>query len=165
MNASEHEGPSPEYIFAHYALRQVALSSPLPFLAMAASPDGPRFIERLLADVGQQCGRAAKFEASEVQLHPTLANGYPCAVVELPEPEEITEAFMVGLVALVDRNQNPSPDPETVAGRFFTLEKGFHMSGEPRTVLAEWETSTHLNYGDGPAPNVADFIAAISEKV
>ncbi|WP_442483207.1 hypothetical protein [Aeoliella sp. SH292] len=162
---AEDDGTSPDYAFAHYALRHIALSDPLQFLAIAASPDAEQFMDAVLQDVAEQCGRKTSFDAASIKIHPTRVNAFPCAVVELPEPQEMAEAFMVAVVVPIDTSTEQLPEPGTVVGRYFTLEKGFSLSDEPRTVLAEWDTEAHSNYGDGPAPNVDAFITALSEHV
>ncbi len=158
-------GPSPDYVFAHYALRQIALSDPMRVLAILALPDAEEFIDAILKDVGEQCGRDATFSASAIRIHKVRVSEFPCAVIELPEPQEIAEAFMVALVVMIDSTSENAPDMEEVSARFFTLEKGLSMSNDPRTVLAEWNSSAHSNYGDGPEPNVESFVAALIEYV
>ncbi len=49
--------------------------------------------------------------------------------------------------------------------RLVTLEKGFSLSNEPRTVLAEWANDSHANYGDGPEPTLDAFVGARAEYV
>ena len=161
----DDDGPSPDYVFAHYALRQMALSRPLQFLVIAASPDAQRFMADILQEVSEKCGRKASFDATSIQIHKCRVHTFPCAVIELPEPKEIAEAFMVALVVPIHMSQESPKGIETIPARYFTLEKGFTMSDEPRTVLAEWEMGRHSNYGDGPAVNVEEFVAAISRHV
>lgn len=161
----EDEGPSPHYAFAHYALRQMALSDPLKFLAIVVSPDAGRFMDALLQDVADQCDRQASFDATSVKIHQTLVNSFPCAVIVLPEPQEMTEAFMVAVVVPIDMSSEQLPDRDTLKARYFTLEKGFSSSNKPQTVLAEWDMGGHLNYGDGPPANVDAFVAALGKHV
>jgi hypothetical protein len=159
--SAEEDGLSPDYAFAHYALRQIALSKPLQFLAIAASAESEQFIDDVLQDVAEACGRKTSFDASSVKVHPTLVDNFPCAVIELPEPKEMAEAFMVALVVLIDTSSEDPPETDTIPARFFTLEKGFSLANEPRTVLAEWDTQGHMNYGDGPEPTVEAFVGAL----
>lgn len=159
------DGPSPDYAFVHYALKQIALTAPLQFLAISASPDAERFMDSILQDVGERCGRPATYDASSIHIHRTRINDFPCAIVELPEPKELAEAHLVAIVALVDTSSGPPLDMDQVESRYFTLEKGFSMSSEPRTVLAEWTAESHLNYGDGPEPTVQEFVAVLSEHI
>lgn len=161
----EDEGPSPDYVFAHYALRQIALSDPLRFLAIAASPDSHNFIEAVIQDITEQLGKPTAFEASQVKIHPVRVKEFPCVVIELPNPQKMADAHMVALVALVDLAFDLPSDSESVCGRYFTLEKGFTISNEDRTVLAEWDDTGHLNYGDGPAATVEAFVGAIEDRI
>lgn len=154
-------GPSPEYVFAHYALRQIALSDPLQFLALLASSDAEEFIDAVLKDVAEQCGLKTSFDASSVKIHKVRLNAFPCVVISLPEPKEMAEAFMVALVVLIDTSSERTRQQDKPEARYFTLEKGFSLSNEPRTVMAEWDSEAHSNYGDGPAPTVQAFTTAI----
>ncbi len=158
----EDDGPSPDYAFAHYALRQIALSDPLRFLAMAASPDARHFIDAVLKNVAEQCGRPTTFEAASVKIHPVRVKDFPCAVIELPEPREMAEAFMVALVVPIDTSFKEPPDANSITGRYFTLEKEFSLTKDRRTVLAEWNMTRHSNYGDGPPATVEAFVAALT---
>ena len=160
---TEEDGPSADYVLAHYALRQIALSEPLQMLAILASPDANRFIDNVMQDVAEQCGKPNTFDSDSVRIHPTRVNDYPCAIIEFPEPEEIAEAHLVAVVGLIDMSaQEPPDDSAELNARYFTLEKGMSLNDEPRTVLAEWNSETHSNYGDGPPATAADFAAAIA---
>jgi hypothetical protein len=158
----EGEGPSTHYALAHLALRGFALAQPVPFLAIAASPDAGRLIQDLMSDVEKACGRPMGFKADEVKLHRVRVKAFPSVVVELPPPTRLAEAHLTALVAFIDLTSNERPDPKDVTGRYFTLEKSVRQSG---TVLAEWTESQHLNYGEGPRPTVEDFVAALAEHV
>lgn len=162
---AEDEGPSPHYVFAHYALRQFALENPLRFLAVVASPDAEAFFEAVLQDVCEHCHCQPPFAASSIQVHTVRIQNSPCAVIELPEPGGMTEAFMVALVVLIDIESGEPPNPEDVEARYFTLEQGFTLSNEPRTVLAEWDSQRHSNYGDGPEPTVEAFVRALGGQL
>ena len=159
----EDDGPSPHYVFAHYALRQIALAEPMQFLEIAASPDADKFIAALLQQVVKQCGREAGFDAAEIKVYPTRVNNYPCAVIEMPEPQEAAEAWLVGVVVPVDFSVKVPADLDLdqITAQYYTLEKGVSLTGEPRTVLAGWDDQRHNNYGDGPEPTVEAFVAAL----
>ncbi|QDV19399.1 hypothetical protein Pan153_40640 [Gimesia panareensis] len=164
--APEDEGPSPHYVFAHYALRQIALAEPLQILAIVASPDVENFIDAVLQDVVEQCGREAGFEAADIKVHPKRVNDYPCVVVEMPEPQEAAEAHMVAILVPIDLSKDPpsEEEQEQIKAHYYTLEKSFSLTGEPRTVLAEWGESRHSNYGEGPEPTVEAFVAALNSR-
>ena len=133
------------------------------FLEIAASPDADKFIAALLQQVVKQCGREAGFDASEIKVYPTRVNNYPCAVIEMPEPQEAAEAWLVGVVVPVDFSVKVPADLDLdqITAQYYTLEKGVSLTGEPRTVLAGWDDQRHNNYGDGPEPTVEAFVAAL----
>lgn len=160
------DGPSPDYAFAHVALRQIALASPLDFLGVIASPDATDFLDSILKQVAEHCGRPASFSAKALKIHKARVASFPCAVIEFPAPKEVAEAHMVALLVPIEMGAEFPDDPSTIVGRFFTLEKGFTFkASESRTVLAEWDATSHSNYGDGPAPKVRDFVDALEKLV
>jgi len=154
------------YTLAHYALRQVALSDPLRYLAVLASPDAQKHLENLLQAVAESCAARNEkpdFTADDLKIHCRRINRFPCAIVEFPPPQAFAEAFFTALVAYVDFS-GPIPDRPSVMARYFTLECGVSMDGSPRTVLAEWTTDgTHNNFGDGPEPAVEAFVETLAE--
>lgn len=162
---SEDDGPTFEYVLAHLALRHLALGNPLQFLGVLASPDAKDFIQSVIDDVVEKSQCPATFDAASVNAHPTRIHSFPCAILEFPPPEKMAEAFMVALVVFLDLNEGEPSDLESVEARYFTLEKGFTSTNEPRTVLCEWTEESHLNYGDGPAPTVEEFIAALGNHI
>jgi len=157
------DGPSPHYAFAHYAIRHIALAEPLQFLGVLASPKSADFLTAILQDTQEEVRQKANFSAADVKVHQARVGNFPCVVLELPEPAEMAEAFMAAFVVPIDLESGVKPNPVDITGRYFTLEKGFSMSGESRTVLAEWNSSSHLNYGDGPEPTVEAFVASLSK--
>ena len=159
----EQDGPSVHYVFAHIALRHIALAEPLQFLAMAASPNANNFLASVMQDVEEQLGRKASFNSSALTVHRIHINNFPCVIIELPDPSKVAEAYMVAFVVLVDTTQEEMLESSTVTGRYFTLEKCFTLDNESRPVLAEWDEERHSNYGDGPAPTVEALRQAIAE--
>jgi hypothetical protein len=158
---TDHSGPSADYMLAHYALRQLALDSPVQMLGLLASPEASQFLTELLHDVEKQLGHKASFTADQIQVHPCRIGEYPCAIVEFPTPQKMAEAYMVAIIAVLDPQDNLPEDLSTVEARYFTLEKGFSTDGSDRTVLCAWDKTAHKNYGDGPEAKPAAFAAAL----
>lgn len=156
------------YVFAHYALRGIALSHPEQCLAVLASDEAKRFLAAILNSVNEQLGAsepAADFTAEDIRIQTTRAGDHPCAVIEMPPARATAEAHFVAIVLPGGFGEQPA-GAAPLPARYFTLEKGFELSGEPRTVLCEWTADgTHSNFGDGPPPTVADFVAAIADHV
>jgi hypothetical protein len=73
----------------------------------------------------------------------------------------MAEAYFTALVVQIDTNQK-SP-PAEVPARYFTLELGFSLEGEPRTVFCEWtKDDSHVNFGDGPKATLPEFVGKIA---
>jgi hypothetical protein len=76
--------------------------------------------------------------------------GRGVVLVTLPPALGPAEAHFVALVT----------GPPAGTRRFFTLERSVALDGSPATVVGEWSTTTHVNYGLGPDPNGPAFVAA-----
>jgi hypothetical protein len=159
--------PRPHYMFAHHALRQVGMRDPLFLLQVLPSPNGGRFLADLLGQVAQHAGVEPDFTADQVSFRGFRVAGRPAAVLQLPPPQEVGEAWFVALVVDVDLSQEPAADAPPPPARFFTLEHGTHFStNEPRTVLCEWTAAgAHRNFGDGPAPELRAFLGRVEALI
>jgi hypothetical protein len=155
------------YTLAHYGLRQLGLQDPLLYLGALGSPRAHEFLGMVMEDLSDHCAQRnefADFGAADLKVHCLRIGVFPCAVVEMTEPLGTTEAFFTALVLLVDPAAVTPEERETLPSRYFTLEKGFSLDATPRTVFGEWtKDGTHLNYGDGPAPNLDDFLGRIED--
>jgi hypothetical protein len=83
---------------------------------------------------------------------------YRIATITLPEPVEMGEAHMAGIVAKMN-------DPAFF--RYFTLEHDFVLARQSsRTLLCEREGARHTRRGEGPAltGNPADDAAAFIDS-
>jgi hypothetical protein len=171
--AQKPPGPSSEdldeprchhYALAHYVLRSVAFDDPLAYLGILASPDAHKFLAHLLRSVSERCkNEQPDFAAEDIAIHPVRVGQYPCAVIELPQPRATAEAYFTAAVLLADL-QDQVPESAQRKLRYFTLEKGFVLNGPPRTVLCEWTSEgSHVNYGDGPLPQLEAFVRAVEE--
>jgi hypothetical protein len=168
-NASlDAETRQAHYVFAHYALRSVALNDPVFYLGVLASPAGSQFLDDLLTTVSEHArpdDPPPDFSAADCRIHTVRAGVYPCAVVEMPPPRAMTEAYFTAAVLLLDPAQEQA-DLTNAAVRYFTLEQGFDLEGHSRTVLCEWnKDGTHVNFGEGPSPTVERFVSALSRRL
>lgn len=153
------------YSLAHYALRGVAFQDPLFFLGVLASPESQRFLADLLRRVQEHCRDReplAQFSVEELSVHKRRIGPRPCAIVEMPAPRAVAEAFYAAGVLLADPAELIQGEPAPL--RYFTLERGMSLDGSRRTVLCEWTSDgTHRNYGDGPPPTPDEFLRAIEK--
>lgn len=95
-----------------------------------------------------------------VAVHPHKRNGYTAHVVSMPTPESPPEAHFV---AIVHKDDEPKEYmQESPSTRYFTLE----MSHTRLPVLCECRRDgSRRNYGEGPAPDMGAFVAAVFERV
>src|ERR1700739_2546288 len=74
-------------------------------------------------------------------------------VLELPTPLFATECYFVAFAFSDDG-----------MGHYFTLER--HNTNSPQTKFCAWDREgRHLNYGDGPPPDVDSFVRAVGQKL
>ena len=157
--------PSPHYVLANYSLRQIALSDPSQFVDVVTSANAGPFLAAIFQSIEERSGQKFPLRSSDLSIHSVRIKNFPSVVIQLPEPQETAEAFMVALViTMAPSAQSATSTPQSVA-RYFTLEKGFTLTDEARTVLAEWIRDRHSNYGDGPVATVDAFCQAISQHV
>lgn len=159
------------YVFAHVALRQLFFDKPEGFLGVLSSPRAMDLLRDLWGEVGRRVAAAGEGTALPHEgLKATVGSlgKRPCALVTLPPPEGITEAFMVAAVVNAsvegegeDAKLVPIGDPPSF---YVTLENGLSEKGRPRTVLCAWDAEgAHLNYGDGPPAEPAAFLGAVEK--
>jgi len=143
------------YTFAHCVLRSFTAEHSSQFFDRLTSEQVQRFLSWLWKRTAQLTGEALDdIDTSQTHATPCLIASRQAVVIELPAPINAAEAF---LVVVTQESLGP--------GRYFVLELGNRPDGEPRTVLCEWISDTHWNYGDGPSPNVDAVIAAIGERL
>lgn len=161
------------YVFAHVALRQLFFDKPEGFLGVLSSPRAPQLLKDLWLEVGKRvsdAGEGAILPPDGLFATVGALGPRPCAVVTLPKPEGITEAFMVAAVVNAsiegegeDAKLVPIGDPPAF---YYTLEKGMSDPGKTRTVLCSWNAEdSHANYGDGPAPEPRAFLGAVEKLI
>lgn len=156
------------YTFAHIALRQLAFQDPINCLGALASPNATEILCALWSSVDQHCqeqGESSTINPREMVIHSDRINGFPCAILEMPEPWFVSGAWYVALVVLL------RSDEELLAAsakdlRYFTLEKGAMLDGSERTVFCAWtEEGSHLNFGDGPPPDLDSFLSHLEDHL
>lgn len=153
------------YIFVHRALPSVFYSDPKKFIALLTQ-DGRGFLHFLWDRVWERELKSNRMAGNRIAAYGLdceirkLQDGATLALITLPPPKGMTEAYFVAAVYRPSR-RTLFPKQETLA-RFITLEYGRNLDGSPRTVLCEW-TDTHLhdNMGDGPEPTLDAFFEAV----
>jgi hypothetical protein len=141
-------------------LPQLAFSAPEKFLAFLER-NGSTFLEYFWNECGKHIAEEQRLDPEGLgcNIYP-LDDDIVAACITLPQPTEMPEAYYI---AFVHRPASEDPlDSKRVFTRYFTLEYGQRIDGSPRTVLCEWTADgSHLNYGDGPPPQMDLFINSI----
>ena len=164
---SEHH-----YAFAHYALRRLALASPMTVLGnLAVDSRRTSFIDCILADVDSKIGGTAPrtFTASDIRYTGHRIGARSCAVLQMPAPTNPCEAYFIAIVApqsfaeaLQRAFDADSTDP---LFDYYVLERPVKISHRTKSMFCAWEGETHRNYGDGPSPTLEDFVPFLTAHV
>ena len=131
----------------------------------------PGFLQRRWDECGQGLPTSETVAPAGLRASAHQNGDQLAAVIALPAPLAVTEAYFVALVCQVPP---PPPADKSAASldnyraelvqlpvQYWTLEWGFTLD-QPRTVLGIWNSEgAHLNLGDGPPPDEAAFVEAI----
>jgi hypothetical protein len=155
----------PHYLFAHVALRQVALAQPVQVLSILATEKRTEFFDELLEkqaghypDVGP-----ATFTGADIACTCVRIGGHPAAILTMPPPQHPTEAYFVAIVSrLPTRRFFTRRNLENGADLvdYYTLERPVDLDEdgpEPCGVFCGWTKDAHLNFGTGPQPEFEAF--------
>jgi hypothetical protein len=153
------------YVFAHQAVRNFCWNNPLQFFALIGSNRQRGFLEFIWKSVEDKLGEPAKgLSPADVEVTTCRIKGFPSILMKMPVPQAAAEAHAIGIV-LIGAPQEGQEVPEKPAFRYFTLECKDNLDGSAGTVLCEWTDDAHLNYGDGPIPDLTLFLNAIAAKI
>ncbi len=146
------------YRFAHQVLRKAFLEDPARIMDLL-QVYGEQVVQVCWesAGEGQAPGDLVLPVGLGLQMRGILGGGQ-AALVSLPAPGRVTEAYFVAMVF------QPAAPGEAPLARYFTLEWGLSGEGTPRTMLCEWMAAAHLNYGDGPAPAAESFLQVVCRR-
>src|SRR5262245_18895832 len=141
------------YLFVHRVLPGRLWHNPSWFLETLYSEHTLGFLLTRWGEAGMELDES-EFLPPEGKLRCDffgLAGGCRAAVISLPEPKFVTEAYMVAIVSRPEQRRwlffKTAP-----ALRYFTLEYGLCDDMKTsRTVVCEWTGDSHSNCGTGPA--------------
>jgi tellurite resistance protein len=139
--------PPARYVFAHQALPSIAFDNPGGFLG-ALSDSNPRR-DALLRDLWREVVADCPWDTEaaglnpEFLVHPFLLCGNCGILIELPEPQMTSEAFLAAVVVRLPRSAvaTPSDRPPTW---YFTLEKGEETLARMVELLSGHRESSRL---------------------
>ena len=146
------------YFFAHRYLPGMFQSEPGQFMSMLAS-NGLPFVHFMWDRAGQQMPPDDRLapDGLALSMHKSVQN-IEVAIISLPKPENTPEAHFVA----------PAYHPEVngqLFTRYYTLEFTLLGSNQPGTMFCRWSDTTHMNMGDGPRPDLNEFLNKIEERL
>ena len=163
LTGTSHQPRCAHYRFAHYALRMIAFDRPLTFFGALASPEAHEFLAAIFKMVEEDCCQEREppdFRPTDIVIECGRILNHPLVVLELPPPRAVTEAYMVGVVLMIDV-ESDEPPPEKPDLRYFTLEHSFQDNGQPTAILCAWTESMHSQLGQSMEPSRDAFVQAI----
>lgn len=161
----DSDGPSVHYLLAHRVLPAVFHSQPFKTMAGLGSPDSQGFLQFALS-LASRDGHSP-FPVSDLQVHRARVHHCPAAILEMPPPREPAEAYFVAMVVPMPGSGAEAADGSVVTTRYITLERTTQLPGvaEQESVLGEWTTDGHANFGEGGPPTVENFLRQIEKLV
>lgn len=156
------------YQFVHVALRTLVFQEPRLATALWELDDPGPLLDDIALQVVRACrgrGEGGDLRADHLTMHKLRLGGYPCMIIEMPEPMATTEAYMLAILGRPDLDGDSSGDEGDAQRRYFTLEYSGHRPA-PHTVLCEWTAQgSHMNMGGGPEPTVDAFVGELARFV
>ncbi|MCI0485291.1 MAG: hypothetical protein L0229_01695 [Blastocatellia bacterium] len=153
------------YVFAHQAVKGMVKGDPLQFFSIIASEGQRDFLDWIWDFVCEHLSGEdpGGLSASDINAATCSIKTYPAVIISMPEPRAIAEAHFIAIVLTGELSEAVASDQ--IEFRYFTLECGTHMDGTERTVMCEWSGDTHMNFGDGPEPDLRKFAEVVEKMI
>lgn len=178
-------GREHHYKVAHHALPHLAFNNPVGLMGNLGDQEkltelwhivGSQLdssVPRISADGFRAESRVYSPLAAQPALFSARTKVFSIALITFPLPRRATEAYftaiVLGPIPQKRSNNNKAWIEETnkAPTRYFTLELGVNEAQTGlRTVFGEWrKDNTHVNYGDGPPPNLTAFYERVCLKI
>lgn len=139
------------YVFAHRELPVIARKVGAELVPLARSGRMHEALAATWQAIGERLPEDQRVAGSGLSADVHELSAGTAVLVWLPAVEHAAEAHFAAIV--FPRDMTPP--------RYVVLEHGWTSNDEPRTVLGEWNDRGHVNYGDGPTPDAAGFLAAV----
>ncbi len=146
------------YIFVHTSLRLLAFSKPVQLLDALESPRCQGLLAQLLQNIDDEVGNVIPrtFEASDIKISCMLLKNRPCAILQMPPPERLAEAFFVAIWSrheweeLCEKGMESASASEPLI-HYFTLERPHKPTRKSPTVFCRWNSEgVHQIFGVSP---------------
>ena len=162
------------YTFAHRATPGAFWRDPSEFVAALRSENGQEIVTNVWNAIGsdiEEAGVGEALQSDGLHVTPAELDGRDAAIITLPTPEVMTEAWFIAVVAPPPYVTVETDDP--AAARYFTLEKTISLApdgtDEPDgdlAVLCEWtHDGTHANTSVVVPASLERFEVAVLERL
>jgi len=165
------------YTFAHRATPGAFWRDPAEFVAALRSEAGQEIVTNVWDAIGadiEEKGVGVALPSSGLHVTPAELDGRDAAIISLPEPEQMTEAWFIAVVGPHPFAQ-PDDDDAAPGARYFTLEKTIDIAAEmdpapepspDLAVLCEWtHEGTHANTSVVVPATLERFEVAVLERL
>jgi hypothetical protein len=144
------------YQFAHRVLPSAAFRFGAGLVAAARA--GQLTLDGAWNGLGQELPEGERLPPGGLDVSHQQIASFDVLVVTFPAAERPAEAHLAAIAV---------PADGTDKVRYLVLEEAQSVIGGQRyTVLAEWtEDGRHVNYGPGPEPSAAPFVAAVTRTL
>ncbi len=154
------------YLFAHRVLPHLAWDNPEGFFVTAFTDESSEHLHQWWNTLGDQLDPENRMGTDGLSWSAFPYDEHLVVTCRFPPPEAMTEAYFATIICgpLKDLTKEAL---ESSPLRYVLLEYGMDLNnGKPRTVLCEWtREGTHMNCGEGPAPELEIFEAEALNRV
>lgn len=179
-NSNQDRWSPHHYAFAHKALLDVSvhlMGDIFSFFTDCPTAVLNSRLEALLeaTDMLIEDGSVRHYTPSDFKITKHSFGNTPCIIVEMPPPEEPTEAYFVAIVSKVEEadlmHWEEPPHAKLGSGRqkewtfnYYTLERYSGYVKGRKSMFGEWDSNgRHLNHGGGPDPTLEAFLPFLQD--
>ena len=150
------------YAFAHWVLRDLAFAEPVRIFSMLASDSRTKYFDDVLSDLDTiiEGTERRNFSGADIRFVGIAIGDRPCAILQMPPTTNPTEAYFIAIVSRLPREQLSTCLDSNTADTlidYYTLERPVEIRPDRPSVFCAWTQDTHLNFGEGPQPNIEQF--------
>jgi hypothetical protein len=164
--------PRPQHTaFAQSALRALVAEDPEDAVITLSGPGAEEFLVGAWHEVGRDAARQdpdlTPLPPAGLEAIPARLAGRPAALVKMPEPHAVTEAYFVAVVLNHELADAPKAAPEREF-YYFLLEKSVAGPGGGGTTFSQWDDGAaggRRDLGPGPAPDARAFLERVAEHL
>ena len=142
------------YRFAHRLLSRVLVDPRYHLRGLVDDGRIDEFLHFLWTDYGQHLPDEERLPPDGLAGTLERAGAVDVLLVTMPPAEHAAEAHFVAV----------APCEPPAERTFLTLEFTWTMDGRAGTVLGGWHDGSHINFGPGPEPTPAAYLAWIGER-